>query len=118
MSEQSELMGRAKFDDNGLIPAIAQDHESGEVLMLAWMDSAALKHTLDTGRATYFSRSRQQQWIKGETSGNTQRVLAVRLDCDGDTVLLSVDQKGPACHTGQPSCFDNAPAVIPHEDGS
>ena len=103
-----------RFNTDGLIPAIAQDAETGEVLMLAWMDAAALARTLDTAEATYFSRSRQRQWIKGETSGHTQRVIGVRLDCDGDTVLLEVEQIGPACHTGNRTCFSGADAVVPN----
>ncbi len=118
MSQLSEFMSRARFNADGLIPAIAQDRETGEVLMLAWMDADALRRTLDTGQATYFSRSRQEQWIKGETSGNTQEVLSVRLDCDDDTVLLAINQTGPACHTGQRTCFDNGPSVAPGEDAS
>lgn len=97
-----------RFDDRGLIPAIAQDHASGEVLMLAWMNAEALAETLATGRATYYSRSRQALWRKGETSGQVQQVRDVRLDCDGDAVLLLVDQTGAACHTGRRSCFFRA----------
>jgi phosphoribosyl-AMP cyclohydrolase len=108
-----DLLEQANYDSRGLIPAIAQDAETGEVLMLAWMDAAALARTLDTAEATYFSRSRQRQWIKGETSGHTQRVIGVRLDCDGDTVLLEVEQIGPACHTGNRTCFSGADAVVP-----
>lgn len=100
------------FDSAGLVPAIAQQWDSGEVLMMAWMDAAALQRTLDTGEATYFSRSRQRQWIKGESSGHGQRVREVRVDCDADCVLLLVEQTGPACHTGQRSCFDTARTVI------
>lgn len=106
---QSDFLERAVFTPEGLIPAIAQDAESGEVLMLAWMTSEALHLTLTTGRATYFSRSRSELWIKGDTSGNTQHVVSARLDCDGDTVLLAVHQNGPACHTGSRSCFDSGP---------
>ena len=95
-----------KYDAQGLIPAVAQDHRSGEVLMVAWMDDTALERTLATRRATYYSRSRQEYWVKGETSGHTQYVHDARLDCDGDTVLLVVDQVGAACHTGNHSCFD------------
>ena len=101
-----------RFDSAGLIPVIAQQWDSGEVLMMAWMDAVALQRTLDTGEATYFSRSRQQQWIKGETSGHRQHVREVRVDCDGDSLLILVDQTGPACHTGQRSCFDTARTVI------
>ena len=94
-----------KRNDQGLVPAIAQA-ESGEVLMMAWMDDHALAHTLATRKATYFSRSRNEYWVKGETSGHTQEVLGVRLDCDGDTILLTVRQRGCACHTGDRTCFD------------
>ena len=88
------------------MPAIVQQHDTGEVLMLGWMDDEALHRTLTTGRGTYWSRSRREYWAKGDTSGNTQRVVEVRLDCDGDTVLVKVDQTGPACHTGAATCFD------------
>ena len=95
------------FDKTGgLIPAIAQDYKTGEVLMMAYMNPAAWEATLSTGNATYYSRSRQTLWVKGETSGNTQRVKEIRIDCDGDTVLLKVEQLGgAACHTGHRSCF-------------
>ena len=93
-------------DDAGLVAAVVQQHDSGEVLMVAWMDDEALHRTLTTGRATYWSRSRQEYWVKGETSGHRQHVHEVRLDCDGDTLLVSVDQEGPACHTGARTCFD------------
>ena len=92
----------------GLIAAIAQQHRSGEVLMLAWMNRQALKETLATGQVCYWSRSRQQLWRKGESSGHWQQLIEARLDCDGDAVLLIVDQQGPACHTGRPTCFYNA----------
>lgn len=92
---------------DGLLPAIIQQHDTGEVLMLAWMDDEALHRTLTSGMATYWSRSRQEYWVKGETSGNFQRVHEVRLDCDADTLLVKVDQTGPACHTGSNTCFDN-----------
>ncbi|MDR1808323.1 MAG: phosphoribosyl-AMP cyclohydrolase [Propionibacteriaceae bacterium] len=95
-----------RFDAAGLIPAVAQDAATGRVLMLAWMDAEALRRTLATRRATYWSRSRRQYWVKGETSGHTQTVREARLDCDGDVVLLLVDQVGPACHTGAATCFD------------
>lgn len=94
-----------QFNADGLIPAIAQDAASGEVLMLAWMNAEALKLTLETGAATYWSRSRQAMWVKGETSGHTQRVVEVRIDCDQDAILLRVAQTGPACHTGAKDCF-------------
>ena len=100
------LLDRVRFDDRGLVPVIAQQHGTREVLMLAWMDAEALRRTLDTRRATYWSRSRQEYWVKGETSGHAQHVREVRLDCDGDTVLLTVDQTGGACHTGDRTCFD------------
>jgi phosphoribosyl-AMP cyclohydrolase len=98
----SELLSR---DPAGLVAAVAQQHDTGEVLMLAWMDDEALRRTLSTGRATYWSRSRGEYWTKGETSGNRQWVREVRLDCDGDALLLLVDQEGAACHTGERSCF-------------
>lgn len=94
-----------KFDAVGLVPAIAQDAASGEVLMMAWMNRESLERTLATGRATYWSRSRQAFWIKGETSGHTQTVRRVSLDCDGDALLLQIDQTGAACHTDHRSCF-------------
>lgn len=96
------------YDDKGLIPAIAQDHASGEVLMMAWMNADAIAHTLETGRVTYWSRSRQAFWIKGETSGHVQRLVDFRVDCDRDCLLLLVEQKGPACHTNRRSCFYTA----------
>lgn len=96
---------RLKRTADGLIAAVAQQRGTGEVLMVAWMDDAALARTLATREATYYSRSRGRQWVKGETSGHTQYVQSVRLDCDGDTVLLQVDQTGPACHTGERTCF-------------
>ncbi len=100
------IAARLKRDDRGLIVAVAQQHGTGEVLMVGWMDDEALARTLATGRATYWSRSRQEHWVKGETSGHHQRVREVRLDCDGDTILVSVDQEGVACHTGDRTCFD------------
>ena len=101
-----KIAQRLKRNADGLVCAVAQQRGTGEVLMVAWMDDAALHRTLTTREATYFSRSRGQQWIKGETSGHTQRVHEVRLDCDGDTILLVVDQEGGACHTGDRTCFD------------
>ncbi|MCC7068551.1 MAG: phosphoribosyl-AMP cyclohydrolase [Burkholderiales bacterium] len=101
-----EALAAVRFDARGLVPAIAQDAASGEVLMLAWMDRAALLRTLETGRACYYSRSRQSAWMKGERSGHLQIVREVHLDCDGDALLLKVDQLGGiACHTGRSSCF-------------
>ena len=101
--ETDEL--RPKFNADGLITAIAQDADTNEVLMLAWMNAEALAATLDTGRATYWSRSRQSLWVKGETSGHTQEVVELRVDCDQDAVLMKVRQAGGACHTGRKSCF-------------
>ncbi|HEV3171150.1 MAG TPA: phosphoribosyl-AMP cyclohydrolase [Actinocrinis sp.] len=100
------IADRLRRTADGLVPAIAQQHDTGEVLMLAWMDDEALRRTLATGRATYWSRSRREYWVKGDTSGHVQRVVSVALDCDGDTILLKVDQTGPACHTGTRTCFD------------
>jgi len=95
-----------KRDADGLVAAVAQQWDTGEVLMVAWMDAEALRRTLETGRATYWSRSRREYWVKGDTSGHVQHVRSVRLDCDGDAVLLAVDQVGAACHTGDRTCFD------------
>ena len=97
-----------KFDADGLVPAIAQQHDTGEVLMVAWMNRDAVRATLAEGRVRYWSRSRQKLWRKGETSGQTQILKEFRLDCDGDTVLLLVDQEGVACHTGRRNCFFRA----------
>jgi len=96
------------FDRDGLVAAVAQQHDTGEVLMLAWMNREAVEETLTTGRVCYFSRSRQKLWRKGESSGQVQRLVELRVDCDGDTVLLLVDQTGVACHTGRRSCFFRA----------
>lgn len=96
-----------KYDVNGLIPAIAQDRD-GDVLMMAWMNAEAVRKTLETGRVTYWSRSRQAFWVKGETSGHVQRLVDFRVDCDRDCLLLIVDQTGPACHTNRRSCFYTA----------
>ena len=96
------------YDANGLIPAIAQDATSGEVLMMAWMNAGALARTLETGRVTYWSRSRKAFWIKGETSGHVQRLVELWIDCDRDCLLLRVEQTGPACHTNRRSCFYTA----------
>ena len=97
-----------RYDDRGLIAAIAQDHASGEVLMVAWMNAEAVARTLDTGRVTYWSRSRQAFWVKGESSGHVQKLVDFRVDCDRDCLLLLVDQKGPACHTNRRTCFYTA----------
>ncbi|MDE0305540.1 MAG: phosphoribosyl-AMP cyclohydrolase [Albidovulum sp.] len=94
-----------KFDDRGLIPVIAQDSATGNVLMMAWMDLQAIRQTLDTGRVTYWSRSRQAYWVKGDTSGNTQKLVELRADCDRDCLLAIVEQRGNACHTGSKTCF-------------
>ena len=100
------LAARLKRDADGLVPAVVQQHDTLEVLMVGWMDDEALRRTLATGRTTFWSRSRQEYWVKGETSGHRQWVKEVRLDCDGDTLLVLVDQEGPACHTGTRTCFD------------
>jgi phosphoribosyl-AMP cyclohydrolase len=104
----ASVLDALPWNRDGLIAAIAQQHGSGEVLMLAWMNRRALDETLATGQVCYWSRSRQQLWRKGESSGHWQQLVEARLDCDGDAVLLIVDQQGPACHTGRPTCFYNA----------
>jgi phosphoribosyl-AMP cyclohydrolase len=110
------IAARLKRDANGLFAAVAQQWNTGEVLMVGWMDDEALHRTLTTGRATYFSRSRQEYWAKGDTSGHRQWVRSVALDCDGDAVLVRVDQEGPACHTGTRTCFDAD--VLPAVEGA
>jgi phosphoribosyl-AMP cyclohydrolase len=102
-----DQLASVRFDERGLVPAVVQDHRRGDVLMLAWMDAAALARTLELGEAVFYSRSRREQWHKGATSGNTQRLVDLRVDCDGDTLLLLVDPLGDevACHTGERSCF-------------
>ncbi len=101
-----QWLSEVKFNEQGLVPAIAQDHQSGRILMVAWMNADALSETVASGQAVYWSRSRQALWRKGESSGHGQRVHEIRLDCDADVVLLSVEQKGQiACHTGRESCF-------------
>jgi len=109
-----EISSRLKRDASGLFAAIVQQFDSREVLMLGWMDDEALRRTLSTGRVTFFSRSRQEYWRKGDTSGHAQYVKAVALDCDGDALLVQVDQVGAACHTGAPTCFTGRelPAVV------
>ncbi|MEL7099001.1 MAG: phosphoribosyl-AMP cyclohydrolase [Pseudomonadota bacterium] len=97
-----------RYNEAGLVPAIAQDAASGEVLMMAWMNAEAVTRTLETGRVTYWSRSRQSFWIKGETSGHVQELVDFRVDCDRDCLLVTVNQTGPACHTGRRSCFYTA----------
>jgi phosphoribosyl-AMP cyclohydrolase len=106
-------MEHIQFDAAGLIPVIAQQWDTREVLMLAWMNVESLEATKRTGWATYFSRSRNELWVKGETSGHRQRVREIRLDCDGDALLLLVEQVGPACHTGLSSCFDTDVVDVP-----
>jgi phosphoribosyl-AMP cyclohydrolase len=105
------IAARLKRDDRGLVTAVVQQAGTGEVLMVGWMDDEALHRTLTTGRATYWSRSRSEYWVKGDTSGHVQHVVAVALDCDGDSLLVTVDQVGAACHTGDRTCFDSA--VLP-----
>ncbi len=100
------IAARLKRDAAGLVVAVAQQYDTGEVLMVGWMDDEALHRTLTSGRVTYWSRSRQEYWVKGDTSGHVQRVKSVALDCDGDTLLVKVEQVGAACHTGDRSCFD------------
>ena len=104
----AELESALAFDDRGLVPAVAQQHDSGEVLMVAWMNRAAIAETLATGQVCYWSRSRGRLWRKGERSGQTQRLVELCVDCDGDTLLVKVDQTGVACHTGRRSCFYRA----------
>jgi len=103
------VVARARFSRDGLLPAIIQQHDTREVLMLGYMDAESLRRTLTEGRVTFWSRSRQEYWRKGDTSGNVQYVRAAALDCDGDTLLVQVEQVGPACHTGARSCFDVDP---------
>lgn len=105
VEERTDLFQTLKFNDQGLIPAIAQQYDSGEVLMMAWMNREAIDLTLSEGIAHYWSRSRGKMWKKGETSGHIQQVKEFRLDCDGDTILLKIDQTGAACHTGRKTCF-------------
>ena len=104
----AEVLTAIAFDADGLVPAIAQQHDTGEVLMMAWMNREAIAETLRTGQACYWSRSRNRLWRKGEKSGQSQRLVELRIDCDNDTVLLRVDQTGVACHTGRRSCFFRA----------
>ena len=113
MTLDPQIAARLKRNADGLFTAVAQERGTGVVLMVAWMDDEALARTLRTRRATYFSRSRGRHWVKGETSGHTQHVHSVRLDCDGDAVLLEVDQPGPDCHTGEHSCFDAEELLAP-----
>ncbi len=118
-----DVAARLKRDAAGLVAVVVQQYDRGEVLMVGWMDDEALHRTLTTGRATYWSRSRQEYWVKGATSGHTQFVKSVALDCDGDAVLVKVDQIGPACHTGAHSCFDadvlaGSPAMLEKDRSS
>ncbi len=106
--DSSDLISEIKFNADGLVPAVAQAHDSGEVLMMAWMNAESVAETLATGRVCYWSRSRGELWRKGETSGHTQTLKELRIDCDGDTLLLLVEQTGPACHTNRPNCFYRA----------
>ncbi|WP_062311948.1 phosphoribosyl-AMP cyclohydrolase [Demequina rhizosphaerae] len=106
MPLDADIAARLKRDPAGLVCAVVQQHDTREVLMVAWMNDDALHETLTTGRAVYWSRSRQELWRKGDTSGNVQRVVRASLDCDGDALLLEVDQRGPACHTGTRTCFE------------
>lgn len=105
MIDPTAALAALKFNADGLVPAIAQQYDSGEVLMMAWMNREAVEETLRKGQVCYFSRSRNTLWRKGETSGQVQRLISFRIDCDGDTVLLKVDQQGAACHTGHRDCF-------------
>ncbi|AVM74620.1 phosphoribosyl-AMP cyclohydrolase [Magnetospirillum gryphiswaldense] len=108
MSTFDAALAAIKFNEDGLVPAIAQQHDSGEVLMMAWMNAEAVRETLETGHVCYWSRSRQGLWRKGETSGQQQRLKELLIDCDGDTLLVKVDQDGVACHTGRRTCFYTA----------
>jgi phosphoribosyl-AMP cyclohydrolase len=107
-----ELADRLKRDDNGLVCAVVQQYDTREVLMVGWMDDEALQRTMTSGRVSFWSRSRQEYWRKGDTSGNVQYVKGVALDCDGDALLVTVDQIGAACHTGDRSCFDAGPLTV------
>lgn len=115
MTLDPQIAARLKRNDDGLFTAVVQERDSGDVLMVAWMDDAALARTLETREATYYSRSRGEQWVKGATSGHLQHVHSMHLDCDGDAVLLTVDQVGAACHTGDHSCFDADVLLAPQD---
>jgi phosphoribosyl-AMP cyclohydrolase len=108
MTDAQAALAAIKFNEDGLVPAIAQQHDTGEVLMMAWMNAESVAETLATGRVCYWSRSRKGLWRKGETSGQQQRLKELLIDCDGDTILLKVDQDGVACHTGRRTCFYTA----------
>ncbi len=107
MMNTQDILKQIKFDANGLVPAIAQDYKTGEILMMAWMNEESLKLSIESKQATYWSRSRKEIWIKGKTSGNLQEITEMFYDCDADAILIKVKQTGPACHTGKPSCFFN-----------
>ena len=113
MGLDRELAARLKRDEHGLICAVVQDHASKQVLMVGWMDDEALRRTLEGGRVTYWSRSRQEYWRKGDTSGHFQYVKGASLDCDGDAILLQIEQVGAACHTGTRSCFEAGGELLP-----
>ena len=108
MSKTTQWLDEVKWTADGLVPALAQDHKTGQILMMAWMNAEAVARTLETGRVTYWSRSRQTFWVKGETSGHVQELVECRVDCDRDCLLLQVRQTGPACHTNRRSCFYTA----------
>lgn len=103
--DQQTFMNSVTYNSQGLVPCITQDDETGEVLMMAWMNEESLKNTIETGKMTYYSRSRQSLWVKGETSGHHQKLVSLSIDCDGDTLLAKVIQTGAACHTGNRTCF-------------
>ena len=107
MTKFNNIIAEIKFNEQGLVPAIAQQHDSGEILMMAWMNADSIIETLNTNKVCYFSRSRNKLWYKGESSGQTQLLKEMLIDCDGDTILLKVDQNGVACHTGRRNCFFN-----------
>jgi phosphoribosyl-AMP cyclohydrolase len=109
----AQFVAQVTFNADGLVPVIAQRMQTGEVLMFAWMTKETLERTLQTGEVTYFSRSRNKVWRKGEESGHTQRLVEAWIDCDGDVLLMKVDQIGPACHTGAPSCFFRQARIAP-----
>ncbi|EAR59706.1 phosphoribosyl-AMP cyclohydrolase [Neptuniibacter caesariensis] len=104
-TDLGQALDNLRYNEDGLIPAIAQQHDTGEVLMMAWMNKASIEETLKTGQVCYWSRSRQTYWRKGESSGHVQKLVEMRIDCDGDTLLCLVNQNGPACHTERPNCF-------------
>ena len=116
MDATDSFLAEVRFDSAGLVPAVAQDCDSGEVLMLAWMNREAVRRTLEEGRVHYYSRARAELWRKGDTSGNTQDLVEMRIDCDSDAILLRVRQKGPACHTGAASCFYRTIGAAPRQE--